>query len=134
MAAVLGDVGSYLLGRYSGQLLRKHLEGSLAWHRTEHAFARWGSLAIPLIRFLLISLGPPMNLIAGIERYVFGSFVGLCLLGQAEWVALYSGLGYLFADAWKAVGGGQHYSMVAGRRRRGCRRGLRGIRTLPSLR
>ncbi len=124
---------TYAVGRYSGWLLRKHLEGSLAWHRMEHAFARWGSLAIPLTRFLLTSLGPPMNLIAGIERYAFGSFVSLCLLGQAVWVALYGGLGYLFADAWEAVGGGQRYSMVAGRRR-GCRKGLPSVRTLPSLR
>lgn len=104
VAVVLGDVGSYLLGRSGGFLFRQRLEGSLSWHRAERAFERWGSFAIVLSRFLFTPLALPTNLIAGGERYHFRRFLGLCLLGEALWVALCCGLGYLFAEIWEDVG------------------------------
>jgi membrane-associated protein len=104
LAAVTGDSCSYLLGRRSESVLALRLRGSLSWSRAEQAFERWGFWAVPLTRFLLTPLALPTNLIAGGERFPFRRFVGLCLAGDAVWVLLFGGLGYLFAGSWRTVG------------------------------
>jgi membrane protein DedA with SNARE-associated domain len=104
LAAVIGDSCSYSVGRLIGTVLPSRLQGSLSWRRAERALDRWGAWAIPLTRFLLTPLGLPTNLIAGGGRFPFHRFVGLCLLGDAVWVLLFSGLGYIFASAWRTVG------------------------------
>jgi len=49
-------------------------------------------------------LALPTNLIAGGGRFPFHRFVVLCFLGEAVWVLLFGGLGYLFAGTWRTVG------------------------------
>jgi membrane-associated protein len=104
LAAVTGDSCSYLMGRRSEGVVARRLQGSLSWSRAQHAFERWGFWAVPLTRFLLTPLALPTNLIAGGERFPFRRFVGLCLAGDAVWVLLFGGLGYLFAGSWRTVG------------------------------
>lgn len=103
-AAVTGDGGSYLLGRYGGRKALGWMEERLSWHRAERAFERWGSSAILLTRFLLTPLALPTNLMAGGGRYPFRRFLALAALGNLVWVVLYGGLGYLFAESWEAIG------------------------------
>jgi membrane-associated protein len=104
LAAVMGDSCSYWIGRRIGTVLTPRLQSSLSWRRAEHAFDRWDLLAVPLTRFLLTPLALPTNLIAGGGRFPFHRFVGLCFLGEAVWVLLFGGLGYLFASSWRTVG------------------------------
>jgi membrane-associated protein len=104
LAAVVGDSCSYLMGRRGEAVLARRLQGSLSWSRAERAFDRWGIWAIPLTRFVLTPLALPTNLIAGAGRFSYRRFVGLCLLGEAVWVLLFGGLGYLFASSWQSVG------------------------------
>lgn len=104
LAAVTGDSCSYLMGRRIGTVLTRRLQGSLSWSRAEHTFDRWGIWAVPLTRFLLTPLALPTNLIAGVGRFPFPRFVGLCLLGETLWVLLFGVLGYLFASSWRTVG------------------------------
>jgi len=104
LAAVIGDSCSYLMGRRIGTVLTRRLQGSLSWSRAEHALDRWDVWAIPLTRFLLTPLALPTNLIAGGGRFPFRRFVGLCFLGEAVWVLLFGGLGYLFASNWRTFG------------------------------
>lgn len=103
-AVVLGDGGSYMIGRYGGGRALEWLEGRLSWYRAERAFERWGAFAILLTRFLITPLALPTNLIAGAERYVFRRFVLLSVLGNLVWITAYGSLGYLFAGSWRAVG------------------------------
>ncbi|HEX2728547.1 MAG TPA: DedA family protein [Rubrobacteraceae bacterium] len=104
LAVVLGDSLSYLTGRYGDRLLPRRLKTSLSWHRAERALQRWGALAIPLTRFLVTPLALPINLIAGSGRYSFRKFLGLDILGEIVWVALFGSLGYLFAESWQVIG------------------------------
>jgi membrane-associated protein len=104
LAAVMGDSCSYLVGRRSQNVLARRLQGSLSWRRAEHVFDRWGLWAVPLTRFLLTPLALPTNLIASGARFPFRRFVGLCLLGEALWILIFGGLGYLFASSWRTVG------------------------------
>jgi membrane protein DedA with SNARE-associated domain len=103
LATVLGDSISYYLGRCGGWLVRKRMEGTKAWLRAQDTFDRRGALAILLTRFLLTPLALPTNLIAGGSRYAFSRFLALDIAGELLWVALYGGLGYLFADRWQTI-------------------------------
>jgi membrane protein DedA with SNARE-associated domain len=100
---VLGDSGGYLLGRYGGSLVLKRIEGNDSWRRAQDTFDRRGGLAILLTRFVLTPLAVPINLIAGSSRYTFWRFLTFDVIGELVWVALYGGLGYLFADSWEAI-------------------------------
>lgn len=103
LGSVLGDSGSYCLGRCGGALVLRRFEGAAAWRRAQTTFERRGGLVIFLTRFMLTPLALPTNLIAGSGRYAYGRFLALDALGELTWIALYGGLGYLFADQWEAL-------------------------------
>ena len=104
-AAVLGDAASYVLLRLGFAPILGRLEGSVSWHRAERAFERWGKLAILSSRFLVTPLSLPINVMASAVRYPFAGFLLLCVIGEVAWVALFGGLGYLFAGSWRAIEG-----------------------------
>ena len=103
LGSVLGDSGSYCLGRCGGALVLKHVEGRALWHQARASFDRRGALAIFLTRFILTPLALPTNLIAGSSRYAYGRFLLFDVLGELVWIALYGGLGYAFADQWETI-------------------------------
>ena len=104
-AALLGDSASYLLARLGLAPVLGRLQGNTSWHRAERAFERWGKLTILSSRFLVTPLSLPVNVIASGTRYPFASFVLICALGEVLWVTLFGGLGYLFAESWREIGG-----------------------------
>jgi membrane protein DedA with SNARE-associated domain len=103
LASVLGDSGGYCLGRCGGSLVRRPVEQRGSWQRARAIFARRGGLAVLLTRFALTPLALPTNLIAGSTQYAFPRFLLFDVIGELIWVALYGGLGYLFADQWEMV-------------------------------
>jgi membrane-associated protein len=103
LGSMLGDSGSYCLGRCGGALILKHVAGRASWQQARATFEHRGALAIFLTRFMLTPLALPTNLIAGSSGYVYGRFLILDVLGEAVWIALYGGLGYLFADQWETL-------------------------------
>jgi membrane protein DedA with SNARE-associated domain len=103
LGSVLGDSGSYCLGRCGGALVLKRVEGRALWRQARASFDQRGALAIFLTRFMLTPLALPTNLIAGSSRFAFGRFLTLDVLGELVWIALYGGLGYAFADQWETV-------------------------------
>jgi membrane-associated protein len=103
LASVLGDSGGYCLGRCGGALVQPRVAGRAGWQRAQATFARRGSLAVLLTRFALTPLALPTNLIAGSTRYAFPRFLLFDVIGELVWIALYGGLGYLFADRWEAL-------------------------------
>ena len=103
LGSVLGDSGSYCLGRCGGALALKHVEGRALWRQARASFGRRGALAIFLTRFILTPLALPTNLIAGSSRYAYGRFLVIDILGELVWIALYGGLGYAFADQWETL-------------------------------
>ena len=103
LASILGDSGGYCLGRCGRALVQRQVAKRAAWQRARVTFARRGSLAVLLTRFALTPLALPTNLIAGSTHYAFPRFLLFDLIGETVWVALYGGLGYLFADRWEAL-------------------------------
>ena len=104
-AAALGDGTSYLLARRGFKSFLGRLEGNATRRRAERAIERYGIFAIFFSRFLVTPLALPTNLIAGGDRYPFGRFIAICLVGETVWVVLFGGLGYLFAQSWQEIGG-----------------------------
>lgn len=104
-AAVAGDHGSYLVGRWAGAWLPARWVGGPPWQRAAAGFERWGMASVFLTRFLLTPLALPVNLLAGSTRYPWPKFSLAVVTGEATWVLLFAGAGYLFADRWEALGG-----------------------------
>jgi membrane protein DedA with SNARE-associated domain len=102
IATMLGDSGSYYVGRVGGMMLRS-IRNTTAWQKAQETFVRRGGLAILLTRFLLTPLALPTNLIAGSNRYQFNRFFLWMAVGEVIWVAGYMGLGYVFAYSWEAL-------------------------------
>lgn len=103
LGSVLGDSGSYCLGRCGGTLMLRRFARRPAWLRAQVTFERHGGIVIFVTRFMLTPLALPTNLIAGSSRYAYGRFLVLDALGELIWISVYGGLGYLFANQWETL-------------------------------
>ncbi|MEE4117545.1 MAG: VTT domain-containing protein [Paracoccaceae bacterium] len=101
VGAVAGDQVGYRLGRVGGRLFagrslspaRARLMGQAAdYLRTR------GATAVFLSRWLFSPLGPYVNFAGGAAGLPLGAFTRAGVAGEAVWVALYVGLGAVFAD------------------------------------
>ena len=100
IAAVLGNVSNYGIGRWIGppafsgryRLLKvEHLR------RTEEFFLRYGGFAVLVSRFLPI-LRTCAPFVAGVGRMPFKSFLAYNLVGGVLWVTLFVWAGYFFGN------------------------------------
>ena len=99
-AAVMGDNLTYFIGRRVGIPLLAWFErqkrfrwiSPQALERARIYFRRRTSLAIFLTRFLIVALGGPINLLAGLEQYPYPNFLFWDVSGQivAHFMDMYS--------------------------------------------
>lgn len=101
--AVLGDSGSYGLGRLAARRIPTRMRASPLWTRSTVLFTRWGILGIYLTRFLLTPMALPVNLLAGSMRYPWPRYLAAVVAGEATWVGLFGGAGYAFAQQWESI-------------------------------
>ena len=95
---VLGDIAGYFVGRYIGKNMRKpHLVKAAKY------LTHWGGWGVFFTRWLITPLGVPINLMAGIRKFPFRSFVWNVILGESLWATIYLYLGYLFGINWQAL-------------------------------
>lgn len=102
--AVAGDQVGYLAGRAGGAglLARMGAKAQPVAHAADY-LARRGGLAVFLTRWLVSALGPYTNVAAGASGLRWASFTPPAVMGEAVWVGLYSGLGYVFAGNLQAA-------------------------------
>ncbi|OWU83719.1 hypothetical protein ATO6_17855 [Oceanicola sp. 22II-s10i] len=99
--AVLGDQTGYVLARFGADRLdaftatRPRRRALL--DRARRMIEKRGGPGIFLSRWLVSPLGPYANFIAGLTRFPHLAFTLWGAAGEAVWVALYVGLGRLFA-------------------------------------
>jgi membrane protein DedA with SNARE-associated domain len=104
VGVVLGDLVSYCLGRFGGDLVQRTLRGRRAlWDQALARFRRYGAMAIYSTRVVLTSLDVPTNLVAGSSGYTLRRFLIFGVAGRLTWLALYGGLGYVFGRQWPVV-------------------------------
>ena len=110
-AAVLGDNLGYFIGRRVGLALIGWLERQKrfrfitpqAMERGRAYFRRRAGWTIFITRFLIVVLGGPVNLVAGLELYPYPNFLFWDISGQTLSVMLSLGLGFIFARSWEEV-------------------------------
>ncbi|MFN8633159.1 MAG: DedA family protein [Chloroflexota bacterium] len=108
VAAVVGDFGSYSVGRWAGHLVLGRLGAKVGLTRervlaAEHRFERWGGLAVLVTRFLLTGLALPINLVAGGSTYPAARFLIWAVLGEAIWTGELLALGWMFGTNWVSL-------------------------------
>lgn len=114
--AVLGDLSAYGIGRWGGAGLwnrfqRRPNVGQMMTQARD-MLHRHAGVAVLLSRWPFSPLGPYVNAVSGATALSPLRFGLLCALGDAIWIALYLGLGNVFAARFKDVG--HILSLVAG--------------------
>ncbi len=112
-AAVMGDNLGYCIGRRLGTSLLSWLERQKrlrfitpeALERGRTYFVRRAGWTVFITRWLIVALGGPINLLAGLEKYSYRSFLFWDVSGQTLCAAIALGLGYIFAASWEEVAG-----------------------------
>lgn len=100
--AVLGDNTGYWMARTLSKRM-KHWLLATPRRATLHDKAvasmdRRGGIAVFLSTWLVAPLGPYVNYISGLTRFSWPRFAFWGAAGEAVWVGLYIGLGFLFAN------------------------------------
>ena len=107
IAALVGDLVWYYLGRYRGSrvlklLCRISLEPDSCVRRTENMFARQGAQALLIAKFIP-GLNTAAPALAGIFRMSVPRFLLFDGLGAFLWVATFTGLGFIFTDQLERI-------------------------------
>ncbi|EKD30348.1 MAG: hypothetical protein ACD_78C00083G0003 [uncultured bacterium (gcode 4)] len=107
-ASILGDIAGYFVSlRYGRDILIrigfKSLLASQKFQTLEILFSRHSALTIFSSRFLTTSLGPTVNILAGITKIPYRKFLFYDITGELIYITLFSGLGYIFSDQWEAI-------------------------------
>lgn len=105
---VLGDLTAYFLSFcYGRDVLVKigfrRMLNSPKFFKVEKIFNKHASIIIFLSRFLVPGVGPVVNLMAGLSKTDYRKFIVCDLLGEAIFISLLIGIGYLLADQWRGV-------------------------------
>jgi len=110
-AAVMGDNLGYFIGRRVGTSLLAWLERQKRFQlippqalaRGRAYFIRRAGWTVFITRFLIVALGGPINLLAGVEQYPYYNFLFWDVSGQILGAIIPLGLGYVFAESWEEV-------------------------------
>ena len=112
-AAVMGDSLGYFIGRRVGTSLLAKLEQQKRFRLFSPAniekgrayFRKRTAWAVFITRFLIVVLGGPINMLAGVEEYPFSRFLCWDICGQILGAIIPLSLGYAFAESWEEVAG-----------------------------
>lgn len=116
--AVLGDQLGFELGRLGGASLLTRLKRAprraLVLGKSGSLIDRWGGSAVFFTRWALSPLGPYVNPLAGALGMARLRFMAFGIAGEAVWVTIYVGLGYLFASniVWLAELAGNTVGLI----------------------
>lgn len=108
IGALLGDQVGFAIGKYSGGKIERFSKSSVKraalFDRAQEFTQKWGGPGVFFSRWLVSPLGPYVNALSGAAGMRWGVFTLWDILGEAVWVCLYVGLGYLFSGQIEAVG------------------------------
>jgi membrane protein DedA with SNARE-associated domain len=105
--AIVGDQAGYWLGALGGErvalrLSRRHRFATALGAAKTFAL-HWGRLSVFFSRWLVVPLGPPTNLVAGLLGMSWLAFSLIGGLGELVWVCGYVALGYAFSQSIVAI-------------------------------
>jgi membrane-associated protein len=101
--AMLGDQTGYFLGTFVETFMKRRASTRALAERARDLVLRRPGFAIFITRWLLSPLGPYANIAAGASRMNWLTFAAAGAVGEALWVALYIGLGYVFGSEYDRI-------------------------------
>lgn len=105
--AVAGDQLGYAVGRFGGQGVRNYVADKprvgQQLNKAEAYSSRWGAMGVFLTRWLISPLGPMVNVVSGLARMRWLTFLAWDIAGETIWVGGYLALGYLFSSSISAI-------------------------------
>jgi membrane-associated protein len=107
LGAILGDQMGYFIGRWGGRRLAgrmsQWLGGEKRLAQVEGTVKKWGGFGIFFSRWLVIQLGPWINLTSGFTSFSYPRFLLWDLAGEGVWVILYVMVGEIFSGQAQAL-------------------------------
>jgi len=107
IGAILGDQIGYGVGRWGGRRVSLRLDRWLGGEQRLagiESFARkWGGPGIFASRWLIIQLGPWVNLACGIIAYPYPFFLFWDIAGEVFWVVFFVLVGMFFSERVQAL-------------------------------
>ena len=106
--AIIGDQVGYAIGRRGGdwiaKMAAKNPKRAALFERARAFTQKYGGPGVFLSRWLVSPLGPYVNFLSGATRVNWATFTLWDIAGEAVWVTVYVGLGFVFAGQIEAVG------------------------------
>ena len=92
----------FAVGRFGGdQFARRHGHwvgmGAQRLEQASALFLRWAVPSLLLSRSLIAIVAPAINLLSGASALGLRSFIFYTTIGRLTWLAIFVGLGYVFA-------------------------------------
>ncbi len=108
ISTVAGDYASFFITqRWGAHILPKigfkKLLASQKFITLRENFIQHSFASIFYSRFLITSLGIPINFIAGLSKLTFKKFFIPDLVGELIYVILYAGIGYILGNEWRSI-------------------------------
>jgi len=97
-SCVAGDLVIFGIGRWGRSWIPSRIQRSARLTQIEEAFSRRAGFAVFMTRWFVTPLSFPVSIIAGNSEYSFWKFLSVDILGQAAWIAIFGGLGYMFSS------------------------------------
>lgn len=105
--AVAGDQSGFAIGRrgqaHVTQWGKENGRRGALFNKARDFMQKWGRTSVFLSRWLFSPLGPYVNFVAGANGVAWRVFTPAAAMGEVIWVALYIGLGFVFADSIEMV-------------------------------
>lgn len=107
-ASILGDSLSYTVSYQYGRKflyrigLKKILK-SAKFISIERMFVAHVYVTVFTTRFIATSIGPSVNLLAGLSKIRFQNFFLTIFCGEIIYTCLFVGLGYIFGEQWESI-------------------------------
>jgi len=101
LGATMADQIGYGVGRWGGRRLAARmthwLGGEKRLVKVEATAQKWGGLGIFFSRWLVVQLGPWINLTSGFTTYSYPHFLMWDIAGEVVWVVIYVFIGEVFS-------------------------------------
>ncbi|MEM8631754.1 MAG: DedA family protein [Pseudomonadota bacterium] len=102
VGAVLGDNAGYAIGRNAGPVVVRSFalnsRRAAVWKQAQAFMESWGGSSVFFSRWLFSPLGPYVNFISGATQVSWPRFALSGAAGEAVWVTVYVGLGYILSE------------------------------------
>jgi membrane-associated protein len=105
LAAVLGDIATYLVARKYNKkihsIICKNKFLKKQERKADKVFQKYGIASLFLSRFFLQGVGPFLNYYAGMKKLKIKNFIIPIIFGEIIYTGIYVSIGVIFRETWQ---------------------------------